>query len=308
MSVSQPRDIAARGMVNDYALLLLMSAFSGATFGLIKIAVETIPPATLVAWRTALACAMLLAFMAYHHISLPRTREEWGALAVQACFNSVIPYTLIAWAQQTIDTSVVTILSSTTPVFAFLIGAFVTRREVSSAKRIAGVVLGLVGVVLIVGQNASGAWLDGLPQQVAVVGAAVCFAFSATLGWRFRHLDPTAPAAGSLLCGAIVLIPLSFILDDGWQATPSVRSLVGLAALVIFPTTIGFVLYFRLLRSLGSVVTTAQSYLRVPIGVAIGVICFGEALTAMQFVGLALVLTGVAAMAVTHRAADTDRS
>ncbi|MCQ6497879.1 hypothetical protein, partial [Vibrio parahaemolyticus] len=85
----------------------------------------------------------------------------------------------------------------------------------------AGVVLGLVGVVFIVGQNAHGAWLDGLPQQLAVVGAAVCFAFSATLGWRFRHLDPTAPAAGSLLCGAVVLIPLSFIIDDGWQVSPS---------------------------------------------------------------------------------------
>ncbi|WP_239370012.1 DMT family transporter [Mesorhizobium retamae] len=308
MLASQPQAIAARGTVNDYALLLLMSCFSGATFGLIKIAVETIPPLTLVAWRTAMACAILLVFMAYQHISLPRTRQAWAALAIQACFNSVIPYTLIAWAQQTIDTSVVTILSSTTPVFTFLIGVFITRHEVSSAKRMAGVVLGLLGVVLIVGQNSHGAWLNGLPQQIAVVGAAICFAFSATLGWRFRHLDPTAPAAGSLLCGAVVLIPLSFILDDGWQVSPSSRSLLGLVALVIFPTTIGFVLYFKLLKSLGSVVTTAQSYLRVPIGVAIGFFCFGEDLTAIQFTGLALVLTGVAAMAAQHRVVDGDRS
>ncbi|KUM25915.1 hypothetical protein AU467_24015 [Mesorhizobium loti] len=308
MSVSQTQDIPARGNVNDYALLLLMSSFSGATFGLIKIAVETIPPATLVAARTGMACAILLAFMAFHRISLPRTRRVWAALALQACFNSVIPYTLIAWAQQTIDTSVVTILSSTTPVFTFLIGVFVTRLEVPNTKRMLGVVLGLLGVVLVVGRNSHGAWLTGMPQQLAIVGAAICFACSATLGRQFRHLDPTAPAAGSLLCGAVVLIPLSFILDNGWQVAPSARSVLGLISLAIFPTTIGFVLYFRLLKSLGSLATTAQSYLRVPVGVAIGVVCFGEALSAIQFAGLALVLIGVAAMAAQHREPNADRS
>ena len=85
-----------------------------------------------------------------------------------------------------------------------------------------------------------------------------------------------APAAGSLLCGAAILIPLSLVVDRPWTLAPSTNSMLALLALAVFSTALAFVIYFRLIQTLGSVGTTAQAYLRVPIGVAVGVIFLGE--------------------------------
>src|SRR5436305_11695921 len=107
-----------------------------------------------------------------------------------------------------------------------------------------------------------------------------------------------APAAGSLLCGTAVLIPLGLLVEHPWTSEPSVASLLALLALAVFSTAAAFVIYFRLIQTLGSVGTTAQAYLRVPIGVALSVVFLGEALSPTAWVGLACVVIGVAAMPI----------
>ena len=113
-----------------------------------------------------------------------------------------------------------------------------------------------------------------------------------------QDLDPMAPAAGSLLCGAAILIPLSVVVDRPWTLAPSINSLLALLALAVFSTAFAFVIYFRLIQTLGSVGTTAQAYLRVPIGVAAGVVFLGEQLSPTVWIGLACVVVGVAAMTI----------
>jgi drug/metabolite transporter (DMT)-like permease len=103
-------------------------------------------------------------------------------------------------------------------------------------------------------------------------------------------------ATGSLLCGAIVLIPISLIVDHPWALVPSGRSILGLMCLSIFSTALAFTIYFRLIRTLGPVGVTSQSYLRVPIGVAIGIVFLGENLSPATLIGLVCVIVGVAAM------------
>jgi drug/metabolite transporter (DMT)-like permease len=114
-----------------------------------------------------------------------------------------------------------------------------------------------------------------------------------------------APAAGSLLAGAAVLIPLSLAVERPWTLSPSASSLAALAALAVFSTAIAFVIYFRLIQTLGSVGTTAQAYLRVPIGVALGVLFLGERLSPTAWTGLACVVVGVAAMTIPARRVAT---
>jgi drug/metabolite transporter (DMT)-like permease len=109
------------------------------------------------------------------------------------------------------------------------------------------------------------------------------------------------PAAGSLVCGAAILIPLSVVVDRPWTLSPSTASIVALLCLSILSTALAFVIYFRLVHTLGSVGTTAQAYLRVPIGVAIGVLFLGERLASTAWVGLACVIAGVAAMTLPAR-------
>jgi drug/metabolite transporter (DMT)-like permease len=156
--------------------------------------------------------------------------------------------------------------------------------------------MGFAGVTLIVGVGALGGVGRNVLAELAVIAATVCYAGAAIFGRKFSSLSPLAPAAGSLICGAVVLVPLSLILDRPWTLSPSAESLGALVGLAVCSTALAFVIFFRLVRTLGSVGTTAQAYLRAPIGVAIGVVTLGEQLAWSSGVGLLLVLAGVAAM------------
>lgn len=285
----------------ELGLLLVLSALWGASYTFIKIGVETIPPVTLIAVRTLIAGAILSAVIRLRGLKLPSDRQVWLRFLFQACLNSVIPFTLIAWAEQTTEAGLATILNSTSPIFAFLLTVLVTRHETVTSRKLFGVTAGLIGICLIVGIQA----LDGFGQelwaQLAIVTATICYAGAAIFGKNFMGLDPMMPAAGSLMCGAAILIPISLIVDQPWTLIPHTNSVLALLALSVFSTALAFVIYFRLIQTLGSVGTTAQAYLRVPIGVAIGVLFLGEALSPTGWIGLASVVAGVIAMTLPAR-------
>jgi len=141
-----------------------------------------------------------------------------------------------------------------------------------------------------------------LIAQLAIIAATVSYAGAAIFGRRFMGLDSIVPAAGSMLCGTAILIPASLAIDQPWQLSPSMDSVLALLALSVFSTALAFTIYFRLLHTLGSVGTTSQAYLRVPIGVAIGALFLGEAPGVAAYAGLVCVVLGVAAMIIPARA------
>jgi drug/metabolite transporter (DMT)-like permease len=235
-------------------------------------------------------------------VSFPRDGASWRAFAFQALLNSVVPFTLIAWGQKVVEAGLATILNSTAPIFTFVLTWGMTRHEPVGARKLAGVVLGLAGVVLIVGVQALASAGTELWSQLAIVAATVCYAGAAIFGRSFSNLPPIVPAAGSMLCGAAILIPASLLVDQPWTLAPSARSLGALAGLSVFSTALAFLFYFRLINTLGSVGTTAQAYVRVPIGVAIGVVFLGESPSPTAWIGLACVVLGVAAMTMPRRA------
>ncbi len=285
----------------ELALLLALSALWGASYTFIKIGVETIPPVTLIATRTLIAGAILAAVIRWRGLSLPRDATTWRRFLFQACLNSVIPFTLIAWAEQTTDAGLATILNSTSPIFAFLLTVLITRHEAVTGRKLFGVAAGLLGTCLIVGVQALGGLGREFLAQLTIVAATICYAGAAIFGKTFKGLDPMMPAAGSMICGAAILIPVSLVVDRPWTLVPSMGSMLALLALAVFSTALAFMIYFRLVQTLGSVGTTAQAYLRVPIGVAIGVLFLGETLTSTAWLGLACVIAGVAAMAIPPR-------
>jgi drug/metabolite transporter (DMT)-like permease len=285
----------------ELALLMALATLWGASYTFIKIGVETIPPITLIATRTLIAGLLLLAVLRIRGLSLPKDRATWARFLFQACLNSAIPFTLIAWAEKTVDAGLAAILNSTTPIFAFLLTALLTRHEPVTGRKLFGVAAGIAGITLVVGLEALNGAGDQLPAQLAIVAATICYAGAAIFGRGFKSLDPMVPAAGSLICGAVILMPLSLAIDRPWTLTPSTGSILALLCLSVFSTALAFVIYFRLVHTLGSVGTTAQAYLRVPIGVAIGVIFLGESLSSTALVGLACVITGVAAMTIPAR-------
>ncbi len=288
-------------MATNLLLLLTLATLWGASYTLIKVGVETISPVTFIAVRTLVAGLILVAALRLRGLKLPTDRQTWKLFTVQACLNSAVPFTLIAWAEQTTDAGLATILSSTTPIFAFLLTALITRHESVSAAKLFGVAAGIVGICLIVGMEALAGSGENLWAQLAIVAATICYAAAAIFGKNFKGLDPMMPAAGSLIAGAAILIPVSLVVDRPWTLTPSTDSMLALLALAVFSTALAFVIYFRLVQTLGSVGTTAQAYLRVPIGVGIGVVFLGETLASTAWLGLACVVTGVIAMTLPAR-------
>jgi drug/metabolite transporter (DMT)-like permease len=248
-----------------------------------------------------IAGIVLVGLLRSRGLALPRDATIWRRFLFQACLNSVVPFTLIAWAERSVEAGLATILNSTSPIFTFLLTAAITRHEPVTLRKLIGVMAGIAGTATIVGTQA----LDGLGREVwaqlAIVAATVCYAGAAIFGRGFKGLDPMMPAAGSMLCGAVLLIPASLVFDRPWTLAPSNASLGALLALSVVSTALAFVIYFRLVQTLGSVGTTSQAYLRVPIGVAIGALVLGETLTPGAWAGLICVLAGVAAMTIPAR-------
>jgi drug/metabolite transporter (DMT)-like permease len=285
----------------ELALLLVLATLWGASYSFIKLGVATIPPITLIALRTLIAGVLLLMIMRWRGVKMPTDAATWRRFAFQACLNSVVPWTLIAWGERTVDAGLTTILNSAAPIFTFLFTTLLTRHETPTPRKLFGVIAGMAGICLIVGVKA----LDQVGQEfwaeVAIVAATICYACGAIFSRGFQGLDPMAPAAGSLLCGTAMLIPLSLVFEQPWTSAPSPVSVSALLGLAVFSTAAAFAIYFRLIQTLGSIGTTAQAYLRVPIGVAVSVVFLGEHLAPTAWIGLACVVAGVAAMTIPVR-------
>jgi drug/metabolite transporter (DMT)-like permease len=282
----------------ELALLLLLATLWGASYTFIKIGVATIPPITLIAARTGIAGLLLVAIMRWRGVSLPSDAATWHRFLFQAGLNSVIPWTLIAWGERYVDAGLATILNSASPIFTFLLAAAVMRHEAAGFRKLFGVLAGMAGICLIVGVEAFHDAGRALVAEIAIVVATLCYAGAAIFGRGFKDLDPMAPAAGSLLSGAAILIPVSLAVEQPWRLVPSTSSILALLGLSVFSTAVAFVIYFRLIQTLGSVGTTAQAYLRVPIGVALGVLLLGENMSPTAWIGLGCVVAGVAAMTI----------
>jgi drug/metabolite transporter (DMT)-like permease len=282
----------------DLALLLLLATLWGASYSFIRIAVATIPPLTLMALRTLVAGSLLAAWIALRRIGVPRDAACWRRFLVQALLNSVVPFTLIAWAEQYVEAGLAALLNATSPVLVSVAALCLRRHEQMSARTLVGVGAGLAGICMVIGTSALGGVGSQVLPQLAIVAATICYAGAAIHGGSFQHIPPVVTAAGSLLTGAALLVPASLAFDHPWTLYPSASSLAALLALAVLSTAAAFVIYFRLVRTLGPVATTAQSYLRVPIGVALGVIFLDETLTRTVWIGSALVVAGVAAIAI----------
>jgi len=238
----------------------------------------------------------------------PRLKAWWQAaregdyFLSQAMLNVVVPWVLVAWASRIIDAKLTTILNSLSPIFIFLITWAVTRHEPATGRKFLGVALGLAGVVTIVGPAALDGLGNHLMAEIACVVGSLSYGLAAVIGRRYDKMPSIVPAAGSVLTGAAILVPIAFALEP-WPANASLRSLAAVAALAVFSTGLAFVVYFRLLATIGSIATASQAYLRIAIGVGLSVMLLGERLAPEHWMGLVLVLAGVVAMTLRRKTA-----
>jgi drug/metabolite transporter (DMT)-like permease len=278
----------------ELGLLLLLGVIWGIPYALTKISLETIPPVTLTAARVSLAATALWIIAVALGRRIPRRWDFAWRIFIQGGVACVIPYTLIAIGQQSVDSGLAAILNSSTPLFVCLIGIAWTHHEPVTFGRLSGALVGLGGVVVIMGASA----LSGLGRptlgQALIIMATFSSALSAIHGRRFTEVAPEVVAAGMLTAAAIILVPLCLVLETPWRAAPSPASLAALAANAIGATALGFIIYFRLIRTIGSLGTASTGYIKPAVGVLIGCAFFGEALTWTMALGLTAILFGVA--------------
>lgn len=277
-------------------LLCLLSVLWGSSYALIRVAVATIPPITLAAARTAMAAALLWAVVLAQGDALPRERRTWRRFGVQALLNSVVPFTLIAWAERWVPSGLAAILNSTSPIFVLLCTGLVTRHESVGLRKIFGAGLGILGVCLVVGERATDASAGNLVPELAVVLASVSYGMAYIYGRRFDGVKPPVTAAGTMTCATVLLTPASLLFDRPWTLPITTASLLALVALGVLSTALAFVVYFQLIQTMGSVGTASQAFLRVPVSVGLGVVLLGESLTTRNWLGLIGVVFGVAAI------------
>jgi len=276
--------------------VVLLAALWGSSYSFVKIALDSVTPLTLTGLRVALAALAIGAFVAWRGLAVPRDGRYWARLTLQSLINIAIPFSLYAWAQQTVASSLAGIINGSTPIFVFLITALWTRHERADAERLIGTTVGLLGVIAIIGLDAlRGIGAHVFAEALMLVGT-LCYAAAAVHGRRFHGVAPEVNAAGALAISALVVLPLAFMVETPLALEPTAGALLSILYLGIGCTGVTFVLYFHLVDRVGSMNTVSASYLRAGFAVLFGMALLSEPFTWSTGIGLAGVMVGVAAI------------
>lgn len=289
MTSKTPRPMGAVA----WLLLLTLSLLWGGSFFFGKVALADLPPLTLVLGRVGLAAlALHLVVWASGH-RLPRSPATWADFFVMGLLNNVIPFSLIFWGQTQISSGLAAILNATTPLFSVGLTYWLTRDEELTRHRVAGLLLGLAGVIGMVGPAAlRGLGLD-LLAQLAVLIAASSYACAGLFGRRFRNLPPVETAAGQLTGSTVVLLPIALVVDRPWTLAPSTVTLAAIVGLALVSTATAYVLYFRLLAMAGPTNLLLVTMLIPVSALLLGSSILGERLAAHQVLGMAVIGLGL---------------
>lgn len=280
----------------EWVLLLTLSLVWGGSFFFAAIAVAEVPPMTVVLVRVGGAALLLWLVIFATSGAIPRDGRVWLAFFGMGALNNAIPFSLIFWAQTDIASGLASILNATTPIFTVLVAHGLTPDERLTPNRLAGVVLGFLGVVILLnGPGAGGAVLP----MLAVLAAALSYAFASIFGKRFRALGvaPLTTAAGQVTASALLMAPVVVVFDQPWTlAIPSAAALWSLAGLVTLSTALAYFLYFRILATAGATNLMLVTLLVPPSAILLGVAILGEALSLPQLAGMVVIGLGLVAI------------
>jgi drug/metabolite transporter (DMT)-like permease len=279
----------------DWAAFILLGLIWGSSFLWIKLAVQEIGPLLLVALRLLFGILTLLAVVAVFRPAWPRDRQTWLALSFLGLINNAIPYTLISWGEQYIDSSVASILNSSTPLFTMVIAHVFLTDDRVNRTRLLGLLLGFAGIVILFTRGGDINLTGSLAGKLAVLLAVVSYAFASVFARRTTQgMHPAMQAVVPLL-GADLLI---------WGLAPAVEAplilprlpitWLAVAWLGILGVAVAYFLFFYLLHSVGPTRTVLVTYVFPLVGVALGVIFLGEHLDWRLALGAALVVGSIA--------------
>jgi drug/metabolite transporter (DMT)-like permease len=280
----------------DWALFVALGLIWGTSYLFIKIGVETLPTFTLVASRLGIGLVFLVAVVTLAREPLPRDPKIYGHLLVMSVVNVALPFALITSAEQTVDSAVAAILNGGVPLFTIVIAALFLHDEPITMNRIAGLVIGYAGVILLVGRGFGSGGDDGaISGELALLGSTASYGVGAVYARRnVRGLRPMIPALFQVMFAFVITGTIALVTEHPLETEWTGRSLFAIAWLGLLGSGIAYLFFFRLLQSWGATRTSMVAYLLPIVGIVAGALELNEVVDAGVLLGTALVIGGVA--------------
>lgn len=293
--MSEPRSIR----LPEWGLLGLLSLLWGGSFFFSKVALSELPPLAVVLARVGIAAGALWLYLRLRGIPVPTSTATWSAFLGMGLLNSLIPFTLIFWGQTFIGSGLASILNATTPVFSILVAHFLAQDEKLSLNKLVGVTLGIAGVAVLLGGQASVEDGNALWGILACLGAALSYGFANTYGRRFKRMGihPAVSAFGQIAATTVMVLPLVLLIDQPWNlASPGAAVWGSLVGLALLSTALAYIIFFRLIATAGATNTSLVTLLIPVSAILLGVAFLGERLSMPQLGGMGLIGLGLLAL------------
>ncbi len=283
-------------MKNKNALLLFaLTTCWGPSFMLIKVAVEEISPMMLAALRIALGAIFLLTLLLFRQLKFPRAPRFWRDVLVTGFFAQALPFSLINWGEQYVDSSLASLLNGLTPLSTVVLAHVMLQDEKMSSRKLIGVLFGIGGLFLLVLPELSKGFNASLLGIIAISTAALSYGIGLVYARKhFCGLDPLLAPSAQLTTVALYLLPLAYFLEPVDFAAVSNTTFGAIAILGIFGTGMAFLLYFKLLKRAGAAYVSTSTFLLPIYGILLGVVLLNEQVTIWMVFGAVFILTGVA--------------
>lgn len=277
------------------AAFILLGLIWGSSFMWIKIGVEEMDPATLVAYRISLGALAMLLYVRVTGEKVPRTLRELAPLSALGLVATALPFFLITWGEQYIDSGTAAVLNSLTPIFSLILAGTILHTESVTLVRVLGLVTGFGGAALLASREFA---LRGDPLALIGVGAvtvaAISYAAGASINKAMVHGTPrNVVAAGNLTFGSVYIWVFALISGANPALPTQTDSIIAVAWLGLLGSFFAFLLLYFLIAHLEATVATMVTYLFPVVGVALGVIFLGEVLDARLLFGTVLVVVGI---------------
>ncbi len=295
--MSQPLDrssLARPAGVIDYVLLFGLAAAWGASFPLIKLGVATVPAVSMTALRLVVASLVLTAIAVAAGERMPRNPRLWRLILIVVATGNVVPYVLIAWGQERVDSGVAAILMAVMPLMTVLFAHVLTRDEKLNGGKLAGLALGFAGLLVLIGPDKLSTLGIETVRQLAIAAAAACYGYNAIVTKQLVGTSQLAVIATVMVVSALIMVPAAFILDDVAAITPSTTSILTICALGGIQTALGTITLFEIVRRQGASFFSMINFLVPVSGVVWSSATLGERLPANALIALVLILAGVA--------------
>ncbi len=282
----------------EWVMLVALSVLWGGSFFFVGVVVDDLPPLTIVTLRVGLAAIALWSIALVMGYRPPKNPDVWLAFFGMGLLNNVIPFVLIVWGQSQIASGLASILNATTPLFTVVVAGLLLPDERATPIKLIGVAVGFVGVVVMIGVPAVGEG-DSTIAQIAVLTAALSYAFAGVYGRRFKTIaiNPIVTAAGQVTVSTLILAPITLYIDGPLNlSTTSQGSWAAIVGLAVLSTAVAYVLYFKILESAGATNLLLVTLLIPVSAILLGSLFLNEALQPVHFLGMFFIALGLSAI------------